>query len=292
VINTEHCASSSNALCYNTGGITWNEPSQSAMYNGMQAQLTRNAGRRTQFGIVYTWSHAIDFEDNGAGSGSEGVKFSLPQYFILNRANAGYDRTNNLQFWWIYHLPFGRDQKWANHGVAGAILGGFQLNGQISHISGGPFSVSPQSNTINDPGNTEYADLVAPYHQLGGHSRTKGNTAVSGGNPWFDPASFANPTEPTYTATQTPTSIVAPHFGNTHRNEFRGPGVSNVNASIFRGFHVWRESEFQVRVEAFNVLNHAVLSSNPNVTVAGGTFGYITSFGATRSLQFSGRFNF
>ena len=109
--------------------------------------------------------------------------------------------------------------------------------------------------------------------------------------PWFDPTSFANPVEPTYTATESPSSIVAPHFGNTHRNEFRGPGQSNVNASVFRGFHVYRESEFQIRVEAFNLLNHALIN-NPNVTVGGGTFGYITSFGATRSLQFSGRFNF
>jgi hypothetical protein len=292
VINTEHCANASSATCYNTGGITWNAPSQSAMYNGMQAQLTRNGGRHSQFGLVYTWSHAIDFEDNGAGSGSEGVKFSLPQYFVLNRANAGYDRTNNLQFWFIYHLPFGRDQKFANHGVAGALLGGFQLNGQISHISGAPFSVSPQSNTINDPGNTEYADLIAPYRQIGGHNRTPGNSVVSGGSAWFDPTSFGNPTEPTYTATELPSSIVAPHFGNTHRNEFRGPGVTGVNASIFRGFHLWRESQFQIRVEAFNLLNHPQLTSSPNATVAGGTFGYITSFGATRTLQFSGRLNF
>ena len=297
LINTQNCASASSATCYNTGGITWNAPSQSAMYNGLQAQLTRNAGHSSQFGLVYTWSHAIDFEDNGAGSGSEGVKFSYPQYFILNRANAGYDRTNNLQFWLIYQLPFGRNQKWANHGVAGAIFGGLQLNSQISHVSGGPFSVSPAANTINDPGNTEYADLVKPYAQLGGHNRTPGNSAVSGGSPWFDPTAFANPVQPTYSATQLPSSIVAPRFGNTHRNEFRGPGVTYVDASVFRGFHVWRESQFQVRVEAFNILNHAILNTNPNATVGGGTFGYITGFGtnppfAPRTLQFSGRFNF
>ncbi len=292
-------------LCYNTGGITWNAPSQSAMYNGMQAQLSRNAGQLAQFGLVYTWSHAIDFEDNGAGSGSEGVKFSYPAYFRFNRANAGYDRTNNLQFWGIYHLPFGGNQMFLNHGIAGAIFGGLQLNGQISHISGAPFSVSPSVNNINDPGNTEYADLIAPYRQLGGHSRAAGNTVVSGGRAWFDPASFANPVEPQYTNPNAagyvncsvPSCMVAPHFGNTHRNQFRGPGVTYVDASIFRGFHVFRESQFQVRVEAFNLLNHAILSSNPNATVGGGTFGYITSFGtnpplAPRTLQFSGRINF
>ena len=291
LINLQHCASASSPTCYNTGGITMNAPSQSSNYNGLQTQLTRNAGRLAQFGVVYTWSHAFDYEDNGAGSGSEGVKFSYPAYLRLNRANAGYDRTNNLQLWAIYHLPFGAGQSFATHGVASAIFGGFQLNGQLSHISGAPFSVSPASNTINTPGATLYADLVKPYVQLGGHNRTVGNTAVSGGNPWFDPTAFANPVEPTYSSTAIPSAIVAPHFGNTHRNEFRGPGVTTINASIFRGFHIYRESQFQVRVEAFNLLNHAVLT-NPNVTVGGGTFGYITSFGSTRSLQFSGRFSF
>ena len=292
-INQANCGTATSATCYNTGGITMNEPIWSSSYHGLQSQLTRNAGRLAQFGLVYTWSHAINYQDNGAGSGSTALPFAYPAYYYLNRATATYDRTNNLQFWGIYHLPFGNGQKFANHGIASTIFGGFQLNGQFSHTSGAPFSVSPAASTINSPGNTEYADLVAPYQQLGGHNRTPGNNAVSGGKSWFNPASFANPKQPTYTATQDPSTIVAPHFGNTHRNEFRGPGVTLINASVVRGFHIYRESEFQVRVEAFNLLNHPQLSTNPNATVGGGTFGYITTFGNnTRTLQFSGRFNF
>ena len=291
-INQAHCNATTGFACYNTGGITQNEPLFSANYNALQTQLTRNAGRLAQFGLIYTWSHAFNYEDNGAGSGSAGTAFSYPAYFKLNRATATYDRTNNLQFWGIYHLPFGSGQKFANQGLASTIFGGFQLNGQISHTSGAPFSVTPASSTINSPGNTLYADLVKPYRQLGGHNRTPGNKTISGGMSWFDPTSFANPVQPTYTATQDPSTIIPPHFGNTHRNQFRGPGVTNINASVVRGFHIYHESEFQVRVEAFNLLNHPQLTSNPSAQVGGGTFGYITTFGNTRSLQFSGRFNF
>jgi hypothetical protein len=298
-INMAHCNATTGYVCYNTGGITMNEPLMSANYSGLQSQLTRNAGRLAQFGVIYTWSHAFDYEDNGAGSGSGGLPITYPAYFALDRATSSYDRTNNFQFWGIYHLPFGSSQMFANHGIASAILGGFQLNAQVSHISGAPFSVSPTSNTLNSPGNTEYADLVKPYRQLGGHNRTVGNSVISGGLPWFDPTAFANPVQPTYSASQTPSSIVPTHFGNTHRNEFRGPGTTLVNASVFRGFHVYRESEFQVRVEAFNLLNHPQLPSPNNLTVpsassaATSPFGYISSGeGATRSLQFSGRINF
>jgi hypothetical protein len=296
LINQQHCHATA---CYNTGGINMSVPLFSSNYNGLQAQLTRIAGRVAQFGLVYTWAHGFDYVDNGAGSGASGVAFSDPAYFKLNRATAGYDRTNNLQFWWIYHLPFGNNQKWANSGLTSAIFGGFQLNGQVSHVSGAPFSVGSNA-VINSNANALYADLVAPYKQLSGHAQSSGSP-VSGGTPWFDPTSFKDPQEPQYTNPtganyvncSVPSCMVAPHFGNTHRNEFRGPGTTLVNASIFRGFHIYRESEFQVRVEAFNLLNHPILPTPNNVTVGGAGFGFITSgFGATRSLQFSGRFNF
>ncbi len=305
LINQQHCNATTGYVCYNTGGITMNEPIFSSNYNALQAQLTRNAGRQYQYGVVYTWSHAFDDADNGAGSGSSGPAYAYPAYFYLNRSQSGYDRTHNVQIWGLYRLPFGDSQKFLNHGFASAIFGGFMLNGQFSHISGAPFTVSPSTSTINAPGETEYAQLVAPYHQLGGHYRgaacyatnTCPSNAVSGGKPWFDPSSFANPVEPTATVAGNPTSV-SPNFGNTRRNEFRGPGVSNVNASLSRSFKIYRESEFLVRIEAFNALNHAELVSNPNLTVGGGTFGQITSFGLgnnpspSRTIQFSGRINF
>jgi hypothetical protein len=301
LFSQKFCGGTSN--CYNSGGVTINGPIFSSMYDGLQTQLTSNASKNASFGIVYTWSHAFSYEDNGAGSGASGTTFNYPAFYYLNKATANYDRTNNLQIYGIYKLPFGYNQAFLHHGLLAQIIGGFQLNGQFSHISGAPFSVSSNSNVLGNlaPGfGATYAELVAPYQQLGGHNRTFGNSAISGGRAWFNPASFASVVEPTYSATQPPAQIASPVLPNTSRNEFRGPGTSVLNASIFRAFHVYRESQFQIRFEAFNVLNHPQLSS-PNATVptaaniaAGnyGTFGLVTSFGNTRSLQFGGRFNF
>jgi hypothetical protein len=298
IFNVAHCNATTGATCYDTAGPGTEAPTFSAEYNALQAQLTRAAGRLAQFGLVYTWSHAIDFADNSINNGPS---FSYAPYYGLNRATSGYDHTSDLQFWWIYHLPLGADQMFANHGVASAILGGFQLNGQLSHYSGEPFSVTA-SNTVNSPGNTLYASLVKPFAKIGGHNRTPGNSAVSNGQPWFDPTSFANPVEPAYSATQLPSAVAAPTFGNGLRNQFRGPGQTLLNASLFRSFRLYRESDFQIRVEAFNALNHATVSicgfpqgSTGNVctvSVTSGTLGYITNFGPARSLQFSGRFSF
>jgi hypothetical protein len=297
-INWVNCTSSWTA-CYNTGGITMNGPIFSSNYNGMQAQLTRNAGKNASMGVVYTWSHAFNYEDNGAGTGAGGTAFNYPAYYKMNRATASFDSRQNLQVWGIYALPFGHEQRWANHGFSEVVFGGFSINGQFSHMSGTPFAISANSNTLNASGSTLYGELVSSYKQKSGHNRTFGNTAVSGGKPWFDPSAFANPTEPTASTTANPGNA-SPVWPNTHRNQFRGSGQSAFNASAFRSFHIYRGSEFQFRFEAFNLFNHALLN-NPNTTVpstanvaAGnyGTFGMITSFGNSRSLQFGGRFNF
>jgi hypothetical protein len=302
IINQMHCSSSSigGLACYNTGGITMTEPLFSSSYHALQSQLTHNEGKNFSLGVVYTYSHAIDFEDNGAGSGAEGTHFNYPSMLALNKGTAGFDQKHNLQVWNVYHLPFGAGQKYANQGLIAQIIGGFQLNGQFSHYSGFPFGVSASSNLIGNmaPGfGTTYAQLVSAYQQESGHNRTPASTAVSGGKPWFNPASFANPTEPANSVSLNPNSV-GPTLPNTGRNSFRGPGVSMFNASLFRSIHLYRESEFQIRFEAFNLFNHAWLN-NPNTTVAGGTFGYITSFGppysptmGARSMQFSGRFTF
>lgn len=301
IINQMHCNATTTGgyICYNTGGITMSEPLFSSTYNALQSQLTYNGGKNASLGATWTYSHAIDYEDNGAGSGAEGTKFNYPSMFGLNKGSAGYDQKQNIQVWGVYHLPIGYDQKYINQGLTGQIIGGWQLNGQFSHYSGFPFGVSASSNLIGNmaPGfGTTYANVTS-YQQLGGHNRSPGTTGVSGGNPWFAPAAFSNPTELPNTVVGNP-SNVGPTLPNTGRNSFRGPGVSIFNTSLFRSIHVYRTSEFQIRFEAFNVFNHPWLN-NPNTTVAGGTFGYITSFGppysptqGSRSLQFGGRFNF
>jgi len=280
--------------CYNTGGITVNLPVFSSEYEGLQTQLTRNAGKNASLGVVYTYSHAIDFEDNGAGSGSAGTTFNYPSMFRFNRGSAGYDEHHNLQVWGVYSLPFGPGQMWLNHGLAGDLIGGWQLSGQFSHFSGFPFSVNANSNTIGGftPGfGATYAQLTGSYKQLGGHAQ-KAGAPVSSGKAWFDPTIFSNPTE----------SAAAPMIPNTGRNQFRGPGNTQTNASLVKNFHIYHESEFQFRFEAFNVFNHPWLNA-PNTTVGSGTFGYITNFNAfnvaafgtnagSRQMQFSGRINF
>jgi hypothetical protein len=88
-------------------------------------------------------------------------------------------------------------------------------------------------------------------------------------------------------------------FGNLPRNELRGPGFWNVDASLFKRFTMGGSKSLEFRVEAQNVFNH-INDNNPdgNIGVPGNNnpnAGFITSMAPnalTRNLQFALRFQF
>ena len=45
------------------------------------------------------------------------------------------------------------------------------------------------------------------------------------------------------------------HYGNTKRNEFRGPGFFNMNLSIVRDFNIREKATLQLRGDAFGFTN-------------------------------------
>ncbi|HWW76123.1 MAG TPA: hypothetical protein VNZ44_12035, partial [Pyrinomonadaceae bacterium] len=56
----------------------------------------------------------------------------------------------------------------------------------------------------------------------------------------------------------------------TARNAFRGPGYWNVDAGLYKRIRFSERYSLQLRLEAFNVLNHANLFFDPNQLDASG----------------------
>ncbi|SPF47831.1 Cna B domain protein [Candidatus Sulfopaludibacter sp. SbA4] len=263
-----------------TTAITESTPFNNAKYNALQTQLTRRLGAAGVFGITYTFSKSMDYGDND----DSGLTWAWIPMYLRNYALAGFDRTHNFQAYWNYALPFGRGKSMANHGVAAALAGGWQLNGILSRFSGAPFTVGSSGSSVNAPGNTQTAGQILPSVDiLGGHG------IGANGASYFNPVAFA------------PVTTVS--FGNSGRDILRGPGVFNMNASLFRDFRVKERFHLQFRAEAFNVTNTPQFG-NPGATVSSATFngdgsvkslnGYtqITSAGNERQLRFALRFSF
>ena len=171
-------------------------------------------------GVAYTFSKTLDWEDNEE---LNALLFPFPAYMARNKALAGFDRTHNLEIYGVYDLPFGRTKRWAKHGIASMLAGGWQLNWLLTRASGTPLTLTGGGSSLNAPGNTQTVDQVGPISIVGG----LGPTQIVGQPPqtcalsdlschYFDPSAF----------TGVPTGRV--RFGTSGRNILRGPGLPNL----------------------------------------------------------------
>jgi len=86
---------------------------------------------------------------------------------------------------------------------------------------------------VNSPGNTQTADQVKSTVEKPGQ--------IGPGKTWFDPYAFM--------------PVTTARFGRTGRNLMRGPGLVNLDASVFRDFRLSEGWTMQFRAESFNVTN-------------------------------------
>ena len=123
---------------------------------------------------------------------------------------------------------------------------------------------------LNAPGSTQTADQIAPVQILKGI-----NTS-----PWFSPASFSQPTG---------TGV----FGNSGRNPLSGPGLFNLDFSLFKVISFRERYSLELRGEAFSITNTPQFS-NPNASISTpSTFGYVTGTqGGNRTMQLGAKFSF
>jgi hypothetical protein len=226
-----------------TGGITGLVPFKNNFYDSMQTKLTRRFHDGSMAGLSWTWSKTIDYADNDdLGS----VMFAYPAYWEKGRAVAGFDRTHNISVYGVMQLPFGKGERWAQSGIGNAILGGWQISPLINYLTGLPFSVTCPG-SLNAVGSTQTCDLVAPFHVLNGKPNRNGICALTDLScRYFDPSSFAAPLI---------TSNANAHFGNTNRNEFRGPGYFGMNLSLARQIKLTERFGLQLRADAINFTN-------------------------------------
>jgi hypothetical protein len=99
---------------------------------------------------------------------------------------------------------------------------------------------------------------------------------ISGGvDHWFNPQAFVLPTVGT--------------LGNVSRGALSGPGLVNVDTSFFKKFSITERTNVQLRVEAFNILNHSNFFYPNSIVFQGTSYsqtaGQITAAATSRQLQ-------
>ena len=181
----------------------------------------------------------------------------------------------------VYELPFFTQQK----GLVGRILGGYELSGIVALDSGLPITVSASAGgSING----------APFNDFGGLGIQGSSPAGFRPNQLFDPRTNAPKTRQQWFNTA---AFASPNPalglpGNARRGTIIGPGFNREDLGIFRNFRIFKESVFQLRGEAFNVLNHTNFGAPAVTATSAATFGTITSSREARILQVAGKLSF
>ncbi|GAC1662214.1 MAG: hypothetical protein NVS9B4_15590 [Candidatus Acidiferrum sp.] len=230
-------------------------------YNALQVKLDHRSPNLL-ITTAYTYSKALGTTDEDGGF----MWYINPR---RNYARAGFDRTHTFVQSYSYNLPFGKGRRWLNSGFADKVLGGWEVSGILTLMTGTPMNFSASDSSLNTPGNAQSADINGAFTRLHG----VGKQAL-----WFDTSVFSQPTGKGV-------------FGNTGRNIFSGPGFFNLDASILKRISITERVKLQFRSDWFSATNTPQFN-NPNTSFTSSDFGHVTGAGGARSIDFGLQLSF
>jgi hypothetical protein len=264
---------------YLSSGISWFMEDNSS-YNALQVSLTRRLSRDLQFRVNYTWSKDEDFTSGVVGSADQNEPATILDPYDIQRdwgpsaQNVKHEGVGNFS----YNLPIGQGKLWLSgaKGIAEKLVGGWQLNGIVTLLTGFPFTTIDGSNRSGD------GDSHAPDRPNWNPAFT-GPVIVGKQTEWYNPNAFVLNTAGTY--------------GDVSRNALTGPGLAEFDTSVFKKIRISERVRAQFRAEFFNIFNRTNLSY-PNLGVFSGTSispsaGIITATTTTsRQIQFGLKLSF
>jgi len=251
----------------NYGMVTAQQTIGNSNYNALEATLRFALGTRATLLAGYTFSKSIDDASN------LGEQIN-PFNYRLSRAISSWDMPNNFVVSYTYALPFER--------LLGTnrLTQGWSISGTTRFATGFPVTLFDDSDRslLGTLGNGVNNQLLDTPELLPGPLEI--NTNPRNGRPAFN------------------TSMLVPEalgqLGNAPRRFFHGPGIDNFDVQLSKTIRLWESKTLDLRVEAFNVFNHAQFYGPASVDgeVNDPNFGQVVSAAAPRLIQVAAKFHF
>ena len=227
-------------------------------YNALLVSLRRRFSKGLSYGISYTFSKNFsDYVDNLTGGPTPAYAYN----YSLERSYSPFDTTHRFVGNVLYNLPIGKGGMVLNgDGWGSRLIGGWQVNGILTLETGTPFSVSAPDESNTGSNHANRANCIGnPF--LG--ASTDPSQIAGGAAPGFfiNPAAFSLPPIGT--------------FGTCAPRLFHGPGLENVDLSLFKHFPITERYMVELRGEFFNAFNHPNFT-NPSASYSPSSLG---SFG-------------
>jgi hypothetical protein len=214
-------------------------------YHSLQTQLDKRFSRGLSAGVHYTWSRFEDTASEIFNPSAGEVAVSQDSFDLAaEKGRSTYDRPHRLSGNFVWELPWRNRQQ----GLAGKILGGWQLSSFFTFQSGAPFTV------LN--GSDPTGALAGIDGLVGNAIRPNLNTTLdlstmsveeiraAGGASLFRPL-CGNPSP----------TCAGERVGNVPRNLLRADGVSNLDLGIMKNTRFANGQNMQFRIEMFNATN-------------------------------------
>jgi hypothetical protein len=248
-------------------------------YNGMWLNARKNINRGLTLNATYQYTKSLD---EGSTAGTSYTDITQPR---LNYARSDFDTRNRVSANFVYELPFKGNR----------LVEGYQISGIEQWQTGNPLNITTSS-TYTGTSGVQHPTLLGPI--------TYAKIYVPNAVYWFAPGGTTGTPGGTVCSTATAAGceffLPATGFGNMGRNGATGPGFSDTDISFSKLTHITERTGLQLKVDIFDVFNHASFS-NPGTSATAGSasFGLITAtrfpvgdLGSSRQLQLSGKITF
>jgi len=210
--------------------------------------VKKNFSHGFQAQVAYTFAKSIDYGSNAFSTNefANTVDNPLGVYNpAFNKALSDFDIRHTVVVNFLYNIPV--PQSW--NSVSKAFLGGWQVASIFTAGTGLPFTVLLNNDRAGSK-SSQTSNLLGQRPNY-----------VAGCN-------TTNPSKVTYVNTACFTFPAVGTLGNLGRNTLTGPGLQDLDFSLFKTQSVPKISEnfrIQFRAEIFNILNHTNLAQ-PDVT--------------------------
>jgi hypothetical protein len=216
-----------------------------ASYNALSVIVRQRYRAGLTLLASYTWSKTLDVTTDSNGGGQPMDAYN----WRLDYGRSNWDLPHRFVGSWTYELPF---LKGSTNPLIKYVVANWQTNGILTIQSGYPFNVTVPGDPANIGFQNQRPNLLRQPTADCGAGRLVNCISADA---FAVPAAFT--------------------FGTTPRNALRGPGFSNVAFSLFKNIPVTERVRFQVRGEAFNLLNTPAFS-NPSAVLTTPQFGTVT----------------
>jgi hypothetical protein len=251
--------------------------------NFLYVTLQRRAAEGLQFQSAYTYGKIMSlpiYTDiaTTAGITSTGGSVQNPRNLDGDYSVDAIDVTHRGIVAVLYDLPLGKGRPFLNGGGwMDRLIGGFQFNTTMTVESGRPlgFTGGGSSPVATRPNLDASVLKQNPKSSQYALSRTRR----------FNYEALTDPGASGYA------------FGNAPRyySHLRGPGVINFDMSVFKTTRINERTALELRLEAFNALNHTNLGS-PNTTFSTGAnatnMGVVSTSLPARQVQLAAKLHF